>query len=207
MKRLPVILSFLFFVTLCVSLTYWALQWFQPSSRPIAIPIAVAAAENPLDIAAGLFGGKAAPAAVLANVQLKGVVVADRPRESVAIISIDNAPARAIGIAAEFQPGMTMREVHHQYVLITDNGATKRIDLPVVATAVQQSPIVAIPIIQSNQLSPAAVIIPSNTQLPGPSVPNNAIAVPGSQTVLSTQPVGQPAVTIVNPPPVRPVSP
>lgn len=207
MKRLPVLLSFLFFVALCVSLTYWALQWLQPPSRSIAIPVTAAIEENRLDSAAELFGGRAAPAAVLANVQLKGVVVADTPSESVAIISVDNAPARAIGIATEFQPGMTIREVHDRYVLITDSGATKRIDLPLAPTAGQQPVSVTFPMTQPYQSSTATPVIPPNAQLLNPSFPNNTTATTVSRTALSQQTSGQPAVTIVNPPSVQPVLP
>ena len=183
MKRLPVILSFVFFLALCVSLTYWILQWMQPVSRPVAAPVAAAADELRLDSAAELFGGRASPTATLANVQLKGVVVADRARESVAILTVDGAPARAIGIGTEFQPGMTVREVQDRYVLITDGGAVKRIDLPA----------------QSNTTTSA---MPPNAQPLSSAVSNGNVTAPGSAgdgTVLSAQVSGRPGVTVVAP--------
>ena len=82
-----------------------------------------------VEAALGLFGGNAS-VAVASNFQLKGVVVSDVARESVAILSADGKPAQAIAVGAEVQPGVTVKEVHAQYVLLSDAGVIKRVELP-----------------------------------------------------------------------------
>jgi general secretion pathway protein C len=129
MKRWPLLTSFLLFLALCVSVAYWGMQLFKPPVRPVALPQA-AKAEARLENAAGLFGGRAAAVAVASNFQLKGVVVAGNRRESVAILVADGKPAQAVRANAEIMPGVKIQEVHPQYVLLSENGIAKRVDLP-----------------------------------------------------------------------------
>ena len=139
MKRLPVILSFILFIALCASAAYWALQLIRPPLRPMAAPALAVVAEVRLDSAAGLFGGRPVAQAVASNYQLKGVVVAANGRESVAILSADGKPAQAVRINVEVQPGVMIKEVHPQYILLSEGGVIKRVALPEAAAAVQQA--------------------------------------------------------------------
>lgn len=129
MKRLPLFVSILLFAALCMSATYWAMQWLKPPQRPVAAPPQVAQAEPSLIAAAGLFGGRAV-AAVASNYQLKGVVAAALGKESAAILSADGKPAQAYRVGAEVAPGVSLKEVHPQYVLLSENGVMKRVELP-----------------------------------------------------------------------------
>lgn len=134
MKRLPVLLSFVLFITLCVSLTFWAMQLFKPTPRAVtAVPVAPVA-ETDLHAAAGLFGG-ASTIAVASNFQLKGVVQASNERDSVAILSANGKPAQSVRQGAEIVPGAVVKEVHRRYVLVSDGGVPKRVELPETAPA------------------------------------------------------------------------
>ena len=139
MKRMPVLLSFIFFVALCASAAYWTLQLIRPPLRPMAAPAPATVVEVRLDSASGLFGGRPVALAEASNYQLKGVVVAANGNESVAILSADGKPAKAVGMNAELQPGVLIKEVHPRYVLLSDNGVVKRVALPEAAVAAQQA--------------------------------------------------------------------
>lgn len=128
MKRLPGLTSFVLFVALCAASAYWTMLLFKPAVRPVAPPQASQPALG-LEAALGLFGGNAS-VAVASNFQLKGVVVSDVERESVAILSADGKPAQAIALGAEVVPGVSVKEVHAQYVLLSDSGVIKRVELP-----------------------------------------------------------------------------
>lgn len=130
MKRWPLAATFVLFIALCISAAYWAMQWFKPPPRPVAAPQQVA--QQPgvrLDAAASLFGGSKAVTAA-GNFQLKGVVVADRMDESVAILSVDGKPAQSVRLNAEVTPGVEVAEVQTNYILLSENGSVRRVDLP-----------------------------------------------------------------------------
>ena len=130
MKRWPLITSFVLFIALCVSAAYWAMQMFNPPLRAVAAPPqSVVQAVPTLDAAAGLLGGHS-NAVVASNFQLKGVVVASNPAESVAILAANGKPAQAIRVNSQVLPGVTVKEVNKHYVLISENGVMKRVDLP-----------------------------------------------------------------------------
>ncbi len=139
MKRTPAILSFILFIALCASAAYWGLQLIRPPLRPMAAPAPAAVAEVRMDSAAGLFGGRPVATAMASNYQLKGVVVAANGRESVAILSADGKPAQAVRMNVEWQPGVMVKEVHPQYILLSEGGVVKRVALPEVAAAAQQA--------------------------------------------------------------------
>ena len=129
MKRLPGLTSFVLFVALCAASAYWAMLLFKPAVRPVAAPPQASQPAIGVEAALGLFGGNAS-VAVASNFQLKGVVVSDVERESVAILSADGKPAQAIAVGAEVVPGVSVKEVHAQYVLLSDAGVIKRVELP-----------------------------------------------------------------------------
>jgi general secretion pathway protein C len=102
---------------------------FKPAVRPVAAPPPASRPAIGLEAALGLFGGNAS-IAVASNFQLKGVIVAKAAQESVALLSADGKPAQAIAIGAEVAPGVTVKEVHAQYVLLSESGVIKRVELP-----------------------------------------------------------------------------
>jgi general secretion pathway protein C len=129
MKQWPLVASFLLFIALCASVAYWAMQVFTPPVRPAAAPPPTAQPAPNLAAAAGLFGGRS-NLAVASNFQLKGVIFSGNPASSVAILVADGKPAQAIRANSEVVPGVTVKEVHRQYVLLSDGGVIKRVELP-----------------------------------------------------------------------------
>ena len=128
MKRLPLITSFVLFIALCVSVAYWAMQLFNPPLRAVVAPPQAIKTTPSLDAGASLLGGHSA--AVASNFQLKGVVMASNPAESVAILAANGKPARAIRTNAEVAPGVTVTEVQRDHVLLSQGGVIKRVELP-----------------------------------------------------------------------------
>jgi general secretion pathway protein C len=145
MKRLPIVLTLVALVALAATIAYWILQLYQPPQRPLsAAPLAEAPPPS-MDAAATLFGGQAA-AQVATNYQLSGVISAGS--QSVAIISANGAQSKALVVGKEIAPGVTVSEVHARYVMLSDAGVMKRIDLapdtkaaaPIGASAVLTAP-------------------------------------------------------------------
>lgn len=129
MKRLPVLTSFLLFVALCVSAAYWAMQLYKPPTRAVFVPPEASVPELRLEAATGLFGGRASTV-VASNYQLKGLVDASHSMESVAILSADGKAAQVYKVGAEVGPGVIVKEVHPKYIVLSDAGILKRVELP-----------------------------------------------------------------------------
>jgi general secretion pathway protein C len=129
MKRTPLITSFILFIALCATTAYWAMQFIKPTQRSIAAPPQAIQTEPSLDAAASLFGSHAT-STIASNIQLKGVVVGNNPNESVAILIANGKPAQSIRTNAEITPGVIVKEVHNTYVLLSENGVLKRVELP-----------------------------------------------------------------------------
>jgi general secretion pathway protein C len=79
-----------------------------------------------IDAAASLFGGQVATASAT-SYQLTGIVAAGR--DSVAIIVAEGSPPKALRVGKELVPGITLAEVHPRYVMLSDGGVMKRLDL------------------------------------------------------------------------------
>ncbi len=129
MKRLPLLVSFVAVVALSASLAYWAMALlFKAPQRPLSAVASQAAPEPSVEAAAGLFGGRL-QAVALSNYQLKGVVAAANGRGSVAILASDGKPAQAFPVGAEVASGVTVKEVQPLYVLLSEGGVPKRVEL------------------------------------------------------------------------------
>jgi general secretion pathway protein C len=131
-KRLPLILSLVGVILLAVSLAYWVLQLYQPPQRPLAAVPPSTMPDPPIDAAATLFGGQVAVASAT-SYQLTGIVADGR--ESVAIIVAEGSPPKALRVGKELSPGITLAEVHPRYVMLSDGGVLKRVDLATDAKA------------------------------------------------------------------------
>jgi general secretion pathway protein C len=177
-KRLPLLLSLLGVILLAASLAYWILQLYQPPQRPLAAVPHGAMPDPPIDAAATLFGGQVATASA-ASYQLTGIVAAGR--ESVAIIVAEGSPPKALRVGKELVPGITLAEVHPRYVMLSDGGVMKRLDL-----AADTKPAAAMggPAVTG---SPTAVAMPANLA-PGAAVPEP----PMSPGAVPQQPVQEP---------------
>lgn len=129
MKRLPLLMNVIAVAALSASLAYWALQWFKLPPRPLAAVAVSSAPEVNVEAATGLFGGQSS-SVTASNYQLTGVIAAANGRSSVAIMALDGKPAQAFAVGAEVAPGVTVKEVKPRYVVLSDGGVLKRIELP-----------------------------------------------------------------------------
>jgi general secretion pathway protein C len=179
MKRLPLFVTVLAVVLLSASLAYWGLQLFKPQQRAIAAPPVQAAAPLNIDAAKGLFGGQITVAAV-SNYQLRGVVAA-RGNDSAAIIVVDGQPPVALGVGREVVPGVTVKEVHPKFVLLSEGGAIKRVELASdagVGSTLGMAP-------QQTGLPPQQSLLPGPNQPPlpqiAPQAPPPGQPMPGTQ--------------------------
>ena len=130
MKRWSLVATFVLFIAACVSAAYWAMQLFKPPVRTVAAPPQTTVQTAPrLDAAAALFGGRPT-IAVASNFQLKGVVVAGNAAESIAILAAGGKPAQVVKTNEEVAPGIKVTEVHSRYVLLSEGGVVKRVELP-----------------------------------------------------------------------------
>ena len=133
MKRSPwpIVASFALFLALVASITYWMLPWLQPPARAVAV--APSSAQPPvvadLRAASTLFGATAS-APESASYALKGIVIARKPGDSVAIIAAEGKPPQAMRVGAEVVPGVTLKDVQPQYVVIAESGRERRVELP-----------------------------------------------------------------------------
>lgn len=125
-KRIPLLLSLLGLILLAASIAYWILKFVQPPQRPLAAVVQAQMPDPPIDAAGALFGGQVAVASAT-NYQLTGVVAAGS--NSWAIIVADNGAPKALRVGKELSPGVTLSEVSPRYVMLSDNGVKKRVDL------------------------------------------------------------------------------
>ncbi|WP_192804986.1 type II secretion system protein N [Noviherbaspirillum aerium] len=198
MKRLPLAISFVLFILLCASIAYWGLQMFKPPLRPVAAPPRAAPPEVRPESATALFGGRAAPVAAASNYQLRGVIFSGSARDSVAIISADGKPPQAIRVDREVVPGVTVKEVHPGYVILSENGASKRLELPETGR-------------DAGITSPAAAPRPATQPMPpGRGMMGNrsqGASMPGAGNVPAATPPNPPAAPAAPPPTAQPAPP
>lgn len=211
MKRWPLVASFLLFITLCASLAYWALQLFKPPLRPVAAPPRMEKADVRPEAAAALFGGKTGNVAVASNYQLKGVIFSGRARDSVAILSADGKPAQAVLVGKEAMPGVTVREVYRDYVLLSEGGAIKRVELPESAKG-QDNVAVTAPMPARPVAVPAPIrSVPERAPPPAPptirAAPPTVVISPPPSTVQPPAPAVQLPAPAVQPPAAAPQTP
>lgn len=83
-----------------------------------------------MEPAVRLFGGRTSNASLVSNFQLKSVVVVGNSDESVAILVIDGKPPQLSRVKSEVMPGVIVKEVHSQYVLLSEGSVINRIILP-----------------------------------------------------------------------------
>lgn len=168
MKRLALISSFVLFLLLCGTTSYWVMQFMKPVPRKVVAPPAAKPVAT-IDSVATLFGGAMA---VNTNYQLRGIVLANPQAQSLAIIAVDGGAPQAFAINAEITSGVKLAAVGQGYVMIADNGVSKRIDLPESFKSASQN-IVPAPIEDRQRMSAPPGAGPANPNQP--AVPGNNI--------------------------------
>jgi general secretion pathway protein C len=209
MKRLPLIFSLLAVIALSASVAYWALELYKPPQRPLAAISDAPAPDPSPDAAATLFGGQAV-AVTVSNYQLTGVVAAGA--EGVAILVADGQPPKAVQVGHELSSGVLLQEVHPKYVMLSEGGVLKRIELATDDKAGANLSMAAP--IGAQQMPPPQPA--QESQMRGPAPPplvNNPMQIPdmpGSNVPVPPPPAGQPMEPPVTqpqgvPPPPPPV--
>lgn len=128
-KRLPILISFVLFLALVASSTFWGLQLMKAKARPYEAPPKPPQQEADIEKAATLFGGKL-QAATAANYQVKGVISAKSGHGGTVVINTEGQPLQTLGVGGEVAPGVTIKEIHAQFVMLSDNGIEKRLPVP-----------------------------------------------------------------------------
>jgi len=216
-KRLPLLLSLLGMILLAASLAYWILQLYQPPQRPLAAVQQGRLPDPSVDNAATLFGGQMAVASAT-NYQLTGVVSAGS--DSVAILVAEGTPPKALKVGHELAPGVKLAEVHPRYVMLSDGGVMKRVDLatdtkpaaPMGGPPVGSAPAGSVPgqqVAQPNfpqpQQMPAAPAVQS-VPATGAAVPQEPPMAPGAVQAQPTMTNPGDVGARDNPPPANPNS-
>lgn len=164
MRHAPRWISFALFLALCASIAFWGLQLFKPAVRAVAAVPAAPTESIDLAAAATLFGGKSSAVAA-SNFQLQGVIDAQNGPNSVAILSANGKPAQAVRRGVEIAPGTTVTEVHRDYVLLSEGGIEKRVELP-------QQPAPSGALTDPNQPTNRPMAPAPQVTIPSLSVPN-----------------------------------
>lgn len=135
MRRAPLIASFILFLLLISSLAYWAMQLFAPPPRPVvAPPQSFSQQVPPIAAAASIFGGRSSGKTMI-NVQLRGVVLAGRVKDSVAILVAEDGAPQPLRLEDEVLPGVKVQAIHPRYVVLSDHGVLREVSLPEFAAA------------------------------------------------------------------------
>ena len=132
-ERLPNTVSFLFFIGLWVSLSFWLQQWLSPPVQPMQLFPMAEQSIPPLSSAANLFGGSE-QSSMLANVQLNGVIRSNSSKDSIVIIATDGGPSRALRLNSEIMPGIVVKSINARSVILSGNGTQREITLPAFAS-------------------------------------------------------------------------
>lgn len=139
----PLIVGVVLFLLLNASMAYWAKRIFGNSSATIGIATAhsyPADAKKPrIDAIGNLFGSPSILQDAKASYRLEGTITTADPRDSVAILGIEKKPSRIFRVGSEVTPGTIVKEVHHDSVVLSENGMDK------VVSASGQMHIVGIP--------------------------------------------------------------
>ena len=132
-ERLPNTVSFLFFVGVWVSVSFWFQQWLSPPKQAVELLPVAEQSMPPLASSANLFGGSE-QASILANVQINGVIRSNSSKDSVVIITADGGPSRALQLNAEIMPGIVVKSINSHSVIVAGKGAEREIALPAFAS-------------------------------------------------------------------------
>jgi general secretion pathway protein C len=154
------------FVVLCVPLVQWTWHVFIPAEPPVAVEPKPTSANVNRNAVADLFSKHPAVIATTTKFQLNSVVLAQKERDNVAIMQINDNPAQAVRVGAQLVPGVTVSEVHGQYVLLLEDGISTRVELP---ANVKSQSVTSIDAPLPTQLIPVQSVAATTPQTPSAS--------------------------------------
>jgi general secretion pathway protein C len=105
------------------------MRFIKVPQRLIALPLITTQSDPKFEAATNLFGHGESPASST-NIHLKGVVVSTNPDESIVILSVNGKATQTARINTEISPAISIKEIHKGYIVLSDNGSIKKIELP-----------------------------------------------------------------------------
>jgi general secretion pathway protein C len=130
MKRLPLLINVMLFAAICALISFWAMKVFNPKPRNLTAPTMVTPFEPAVGQWGPVFGQDNAVQNAPSIFALKGVVYSERASEGIALIVVDGKPGLAVPIGKEFAPNIKLLEVHATYIMISEAGVSRRVDVP-----------------------------------------------------------------------------
>jgi general secretion pathway protein C len=130
MKRLPLIITIILFACLCALISFGAMRAFNPKPRMLSAPVTSTPFEPAMGQWGPVFGRDQAVQNAPSIFALKGVVYSSRVGESLALVVVDDKPGMAIAVGKEIIPNVKLMEVHPTYVVVSESGISRRIDMP-----------------------------------------------------------------------------
>jgi general secretion pathway protein C len=113
----------------CAQLAYWSIRL--TTAPPAAAPMparGVQTREPDASLLAREFGLVETVSNVTNNIQVSGVFAAGR--DSAAVMTVDDRPARAVLLGQEVVPGSTLVEVQSQGVTLESGGVRRQLQVP-----------------------------------------------------------------------------
>jgi general secretion pathway protein C len=125
------IASLLLIAIIVASSAYWLMRFRQSSSTAdasVATPLTTPQAN--MSATEALFGERPAALSSIGDLRITGVVIAENPDDSIAIMIESDHPGRAVRVGADVTPGIHLTEVHRRYVVLSDGTSSTRVNLP-----------------------------------------------------------------------------
>jgi hypothetical protein len=151
MKYISQICSTLLFLLWCASLTYWTLFFTTQSTYKVALSSINEMPKVVLSDAMSLFGGGSNNESRF-PLFVRGVILSGESGDSLAIIGPPGAPQRLIRRDAELMPGITLQEIHANYIVVLDHGLRREVLLSPFSAAQQSSNLNTYPVKESTRV-------------------------------------------------------
>ena len=134
MKYISQTCSVFLFLLWCASLTYWTLFFTTQPTHQVALSSVNEMPPVVLSDAMSLFGGSSNNESRF-PLFLRGVILSGESDASLAIIGAPGLPQKLIQRDAELMPGITLHEIHANYIVVLDHGLRREVPLSSFSTA------------------------------------------------------------------------
>ncbi len=138
-RILPTIATFLLLAGTCASLIFWCSRGINGNAETRFERAPPSVLPPHASVAKSLFGWQNKTFIDGGHFQLRGLLAAKRPEQSAAILQSGDEPVRLFRSGSVIGPDALLVEIHSQYVVILENGTTRRIELPLISGTSQAS--------------------------------------------------------------------
>jgi general secretion pathway protein C len=137
LRYAPALPLLVLIIILAAQLAHWTWVFFLPGQEVSTLNTVQTDAESAARIitAEHLFGSSAQAGGPVSNdnaslnIRLTGVFAANRRADSYAIINTGTKTDQTVRVGDEIQPGVKLKAVHPQYIIVNHDGVPKRIKL------------------------------------------------------------------------------